>query len=117
MSKYGIIDWIKGTPDIREEIVEFLRKMNEDPDYWRQRKEKQAAYMGEISIENIIAYHKSNGLPLEFTVCTKCQKQFPRSPEFWHARKGGRNGLTRRCKNCLNKNSQRKREERRALAA
>ena len=36
-------------------------------------------------------------------ICTKCGREFPATPEFFHRQKDGKHGITSRCKQCTNR--------------
>lgn len=102
--KYGIIDWIKDSPEIREEIVMFLDKMNNDPDFFKNRalRKQEAAKERARKAKEIYA---TTDIIRE---CTYCHCDYPRTPEFWHRGAISGDGLSSRCKFCISKIKRRK---------
>ena len=95
MKKYGIIDWTKESPEVREEIIEFLNELNSNKEFWKRRKELRE----ERSKENL--KKRIPEISASPDRCSLCGEEYPRTPEFWNKGAYTEDGLTRRCKFCL----------------
>ena len=54
--------------------------------------------------ENTNTSHQTQSLQ-ENKTCTKCKQVFPATLEFFYKNKGGKYGVTPRCKSCVNKDN------------